>query len=304
MRIVSLFFLAGVAAVIALASWRRYDSRESTAPAPTRFEVPTRIVSMAPSLTETLYALGVGDRVVGVTRYCDTPPEAAQKPKVGGFLDPNYEAIVALRPDCVFLFPEHLGTDHRYERLGLRTVVVRKNTLAEILDSIRTLGAVCDRRDQAEAIVAPIEAEIERVRRAAAGLPKVRVMVCLGRRLEAGTLEKLMIVGRVGYFHEMIELAGGVNVYPSNLIQFPTVSLEGVLAMNPDVVIDLAAMGASERRSAAELAADWNAVGAIHAVRRGRIHVLCGDHFQRPGPRIGLVLREVAAAVHPELFRP
>ncbi|MEJ2111135.1 MAG: ABC transporter substrate-binding protein [Acidobacteriota bacterium] len=197
-----------------------------------------RIVSLAPSITENLYFLGMMDRVVGVTRYCDFPPEARMKTKIGGYYDPNYEAIVDLNPDLIIMLAEHEDPREYLGRLGFDILVVNHKSIAGIMESIELIGRTCGVYEKAASVTADLQTRMKRIEDKTAGLPSPRVMVSIGRNMGTGTLKDVYISGKEGFYDEMIERLGGTNAYPGK-VAFPVVSSEGIIQMNPDVIIDI-----------------------------------------------------------------
>jgi iron complex transport system substrate-binding protein len=263
--------------------------------------LPARIVSMSPNVTETLFALGLGDRVVGVSRYCTYPPEAQTKAQVGGYLDPNYEAILALEPDLVMLPAENEEFVLRFRKLGLATLTVRHNSIEEVLDSIATIGRRCGAQDQAGRLVAGIRNRIDAIARKTAGLARPRVMLVVERTLGAGRAENVCIAGADRFMNQLVEMAGGVNCCGERRVGFPTVSLEGILQMNPQVILDLVATDRQGKYARETLLADWRALGQVEAVRDGRVWLVDDDYVFIPGPRLALSVERLARLIHPEL---
>lgn len=261
----------------------------------------TRLVSLAPSITETLYALGLGDRVEGVTRYCDYPPEAKERPRVGGFLDPNYEAIVGLEPDLVLLLTIHAEAKNRLAALGIDTLVVDHRTLDGILASFQAIGDACGIADTARELVADLEARIHRVRAKTAGLDRPRVLVSSARELGKGRVESVYAAGKGQWYDDLIEYAGGENAFQDTLVQFPQISAEGLLRLDPDVIIELAPELASASYTAEDVRAEWDGLADMTAVKTGRIYVLDGDYVSIPGPRFVNTLEDMAKVLHPEV---
>jgi iron complex transport system substrate-binding protein len=260
-----------------------------------------RIVSLAPSVTETLYALGLGDRVVGVTRYCKYPPEVKSKVCIGGYFDPNLEAIVALQPDLVVMLEEHQQALPGIQKLKLKTLVVCHKNIAGIIDSFRAIGGACGRVAEGWRKAEEYQQRLEAIQRKTAGLPRPRVLFAVDRLPAPGHLADVYIAGDDDYFDRMIALAGGENAYRSRRIRFPTVSPEGILAMNPQVIIDLLPNVALERRDEKSIAADWNELAEVEAVRNGRVFVFAADYACVPGPRFIRVVEDIARVLHPEL---
>jgi ABC-type Fe3+-hydroxamate transport system substrate-binding protein len=259
--------------------------------------IPARIVSTSPSITEALFALGLGDRVVGVSTFCRFPPQAAALPKVGTFLKPDAELIAGLRPDLVFVHDVSAGLDRRLASLGIRFVVVDQGTLESVFSSIRRIGTAAGVPDRAEALVADIERRLSVVRAAGASGPHPRVLFIIGRR--PGALADLVAVGRGSYLNSIIEIAGGANVLDiKDQPEYPRISMETVLRLDPDVIIDTVDMGdtPAERRQRGSLNERlWSAYGTLTAVRTGRLHAATTDALVVPGPRIVDAAEWVAA---------
>jgi len=258
-----------------------------------------RIVSLAPSITETLFALGLGDRVVGVTTYCDYPAEAQAKPRVGDYFRPNYEAVVARRPDLVITLAEDSAAHAALTSLGIDVLKVDHRTIGGILESIDTIGRVCGRQREAREMRAGMEERIRRVREMAAGRRPHRVMISIGRTFGGEAITKTCIAGQDGFYSAMLEIAGQQNVYRDAAIKFPEISAEGILALNPEVIIELIPYPVDEARRR-EIRDEWNALGRVRAVRDGRVYVLAGEHLVRPGPRMVQTLEDIASAIFAE----
>ena len=272
----------------------------------------SRIVSLAPSITETLFALGLGEKVVGVTQFCDYPPEAIKIPKIGGYYDPNYEAIVVLHPDLVLLLDEHQEAKKNLSSTGLRVFPVNHRTISGIVDSIDTIGTLCGREKQAIALLSDIQARVARIKRKTADLPhppapspsvergkRPHVLLSIGRSMGSGSKDAC-IAGKEGFYDAMIEIAGGENVYSGTAVRFPLISPEGIAKLNPDVIIDLVADIAKVPGGKQALMAEWNELKDVGAVRNGRVCILTGNHLMRPGPRFIQTVEDIAKAIHPE----
>ena len=259
-----------------------------------------RIVSMAPSITETLFALGLGDRVVGVSRFCSYPPEAQEKPKVGGYYDPNFEAIVGLQPDLVVMLQGHEQHEPAFARLRLPTLTVHHRSIEGILESIASIGRASDAEDDARRILDDIHRRLRRIERLTAGRPRPSVMFAIDRTLDSRRIEDVYIAGRDGHIDRIVELAGGRNVYDRGGARFPLVSAEGILQLNPEVIIDLVRGMAARSFDRATLRADWNQFPRVKAVRNGRVYVIDDDYAYVPGPRFILLVEKLARLIHPE----
>jgi iron complex transport system substrate-binding protein len=258
-----------------------------------------RIVSLAPSITEILFALGLGDRVVGVTRYCTYPPAALTKAKVGGYYDPNYEAILRLRPDLVIVLAEHDAAKRYLRNFHSNVMQVNHRSIGDIVGSIKAIGDSCGAARAADSILASIKASMERIRAGTAHLRSPRVMVSVGRSM--GTTGDLCIAGVGTYYDEMIRLAGGQNAFTEKGISFPTLSPEGVLRVNPEVIIDLVPESNGVAPGDSAVRAAWAKFGRVDAVRKGRVFIFRQDFAEIPGPRFILLLEEMAKVIHPDI---
>jgi iron complex transport system substrate-binding protein len=250
--------------------------------------VPSRIVSTSPSITETLFALGLGDRVVGVSAYCRFPPQAATLPKVGTFLKPDAELIAGLRPDLVIVHEVSAGLDRRLAALRIPFVVVDRGTLESVFSSIRQIGAAAGVADRAGALNADIDRRLAKMREAAASRPHPRVLFIIGRR--PGMLADLVAVGPGSYLNSLVSIAGGRNVLDlEGQPEYPRISMETVLRLDPDVIVDTVDMGdtPAERSRRGPLNQRlWSAYGTLTAVRTHRVHAATTDALVVPGPRI------------------
>jgi len=252
---------------------------------------PQRIVSLAPSNTEILFALGLGDKVVGVSDYCDYPPEALEKEKVMGYSTPNIEKIVALNPDLVLAgYGNPIDVIYTLEGLGLTVFGIKTTDLDDLLNDIRRIGEITDKELEAQALTSEIESRIQAVTNLTEELeqrPKVFYIVW-GDESSA-----LWTAGSGTFIHELIEKAGGVNIC-QNITGYSTISIEDVVARNPEVIIT------------SELSYDWainsTDLAATNASQTDRIFTCDDNLVQRPGPRLVEGLEWFAHFIQPEIF--
>jgi iron complex transport system substrate-binding protein len=266
---------------------------------------PKRIVSLAPSTTEILFAIGAGDRVIGVTNYCHFPPDALRLPKVGGYLHPSLEAIAALEPDLVVAQKSSRRVGAALVRLGIRTLELGHDDIAGVYRSIATLGAATGNIEAAATVTARIRAGLEAVRRSAGRLPRRRVTFIVGR--SPGSLDGLTAVGgRASYLDQLLAVAGGDNVFAGEPVPYPRVSIEEILARDPEVIIDMGTMaqttGVTEADKTA-VRALWDRYPVLTAVRERRVYAVASDIFVVPGPRVVEAARAFLAMIHPEAQR-
>jgi iron complex transport system substrate-binding protein len=262
-----------------------------------------RIVSLAPSITETLFALGMGDRVVAVTRYCDYPPEARNKMRVGGFYDANYEAILGLAPELAILLPEQEKIRQFLTSAGIATLIVNNKTIPDILAALREIGKRCGAKSRSERLVADLGARMDRFRKQSTGVNPPRVLVSIGGSMRSGSLETICVAGRKSLYGEMIELAGGTNVYHGSL-PFPDVSREAIAELNPQVIIDIVVNPHYEpldTKTREATMRQWREIASrTEAIRMNRVYIMEKDYNVIPGPRFIYALEDMAKAIFPE----
>jgi iron complex transport system substrate-binding protein len=257
-----------------------------------------RVVSLAPSLTEMVYALGAGGAMVGDTRFCDYPPAAARLPKIGGMEDGSvdYEKVLGLRPDLVIAIDEGQETSiAALRRLGLRVEVIPSQTFDDVFTSAVRLGGLLGRQEAARELTAALRSRVERVRRTVAALPKERRPRVFYQVWD----RPLMTASRATLIGRLIELAGGVNIFSDLSGRFVQISPEAVLQRNPQVILAPDHhVGQVDPKSLTRLPG----FARLEAVKNGRVVVLSGDIVSRAGPRIADALELLAHAIHPELF--
>jgi iron complex transport system substrate-binding protein len=263
---------------------------------------PARIVSTSPSITETLFALGLGDRVVGVSTYCRFPPEVAKLPKVGSFLSPDAELIAGLRPDLVVVHETGNGVDRRLASLRIPFLVVDRGSLASAYSAIRQIAAAAGVPERAETLVADLQRRLEAIRRAGASRPKPKVLFIIGRR--PGMLADLVAIGPGSYIDELIEIAGGTNVLAiAGQPEYPRISMETVLRFNPDVIVDTVDMGDTDAERRARQPINerlWSAYPMLTAVKAHQVHATTTDALVVPGPRVVEAAQWVAGLLRTE----
>jgi iron complex transport system substrate-binding protein len=252
-----------------------------------------RIVSLAPSVTETLFALGVGDQVVGVSSYDGYPPAVRKLPKVGSYFTPNLEAIAALRPTLVI--GRGVSSNQRETRalraMGYEVLIVEDDSLPQIEQSIRITGQRVGKLHQADLIVAGIEANVRDVRARVHPYPERRALMLVGH-------QPIVAVGPGTFLDDLFKIAGADNIADATAQQWPHLSIEYIVAMRPEIIID-GQMG-SDPQSPTQF---WNAYPTIPAVRDHRIVGYAEDPTLHPGPRVGATLVMIAKLVHPEAWK-
>lgn len=256
---------------------------------------PKRIVSLAPSVTETLFALGAGEQIVGICTFCDFPREVERIDRIGSYIAPNVEAIVAKAPDVVIGVPPNSPEAvAALRRAGLRMVIVQVDTIEQIEAAMRTIAHEAGRDAQGETLLAELRQRMAAVRTRLEGAPQRRVLMVVGQN-------PLIAVGSGIFLNELITQAHGVNIAADTNQQWPRFSLEVAVAKQPDVIID-GSMG-SEEKDEAQLYGVWQNFPELPAVRNGRLYGRRSYTLLRPGPRLAEGFEEIARLIHPERFQ-
>ena len=277
----------------------------------TAWASPKRIISMTPVGTEILFALGQGDNIIGVTNFCDYPPEANKKPKMGDFAALNFESLMAMKTDLLLLQDMHMQFTPQLDRLKIPYIVMKQNTIDEICDSITRLGKICLAQDKAQKLVSGILADVKMVTSKVKGLDKPKVLLCVSRELSEKQINTFYVAGNNNFYGEMIALAGGENAVTEKKISYPQVSLEGLMTINPNVIIDLVGdktfyhskdkIDVDTIFNEKYLKGQWQRSAKVDAVNKGRIYIMQGTVYLRPGARSGMILKAFAKAIHPEV---
>ncbi|MFH0813119.1 MAG: cobalamin-binding protein [Pseudomonadota bacterium] len=256
---------------------------------------PQRLISLAPSVTEILFAIGLGERVVGVSTYCNYPPEARKKEKIGGYITPSLEKIISLRPDFV------VGTAdgglktvvEKLAGLGIPVYVTNPKSIPGVMASIQKIGEATFSQPAAARVVASMKEKIQIIQKKVQGRPRLRVLHILA-------YNPLISSGKGTFVHDLIQLAGGANIAEKAKGKHPRYSMEEIITQDPQVII-LSSM--KSRDPLAEQRPWWDRWKEISAVRLGRIYVVDADLIHRPSPRIMDGLEEMARGIHPEAFK-
>ena len=260
--------------------------------------IPQRIISMIPAITEMLFEIGAGPQVIAVSSF-DRAPEVDGLPRVGALRDPDTELVFSLRPDLVAIYSSQTQQQEQMARAGISVFSYRHGGLADIMRTIRDLGERTGHRVQANAAAAAIESELAAIRTLVADRKRPRTLLVFGR--EPNAIRNVYASGGIGFLHDILEVAGGHNVFADVLMEATQPSSEVILAKAPEIVIELRAEGATENEIMKDTTA-WKAFGTVPAVREGRIHVLTGRELVVPGPRVPEVARRLAMILHPDAF--
>jgi iron complex transport system substrate-binding protein len=247
-------------------------------------------VTPAPNLTEIAFALGLGDRVVGVGDYVRWPPAAADRPRLGGLLNPNLERIVALKPDLALLLPSERDMAGRLQALGIEILIVPIESIDDLSAGVLAVARHCGVEAAGQALAERLRRQLA-PRRQASGQ---RVLLTAGR--SPGRPAELLVAGPGTFLDELLGRLGAVNVFQDAAVLYPQVSLEVVLDRKPEVILELRAEDLTPDE-VERLRQDWQAYPEIPAVRAGAIHVVTGDWTLIPGPRLPRLYQAMAAAL-------
>ena len=256
---------------------------------------PKRIVSLAPSVTETLFALGAGEQLVGICSFCDFPREVELIDRIGSYIAPNVEAIIAKAPDVVIGVPPNSPEAvAALQRAGLKVVIVQVDTIAQIEEAMRTIAHEAGRDAEGEALLGELRQRMAAVRARLQDAPPRRVLMVVGQN-------PLIAVGSGIFLDELITQAHGINIAADTHQLWPQLSLEVAVAKQPEVIID-GSMG-SEEKNQDQLLGVWQHFPELPAVRNGRLYSRRSYTLLRPGPRLAEGFEEIARLIHPERFQ-
>jgi iron complex transport system substrate-binding protein len=260
--------------------------------------MPRRIVSVIPATTEMIFAMGAGSRLVAVGSFDKFPPDAVTLPKVGALLNPDTERILSLRPDLVIVYGTQTELKRSLDRASIPYYSYQHRAMPDIMATIRSLGSRIGFAAQAEALASGIERDLAQVRTRVAGRKRPRTLLVFER--DPSTLQNIYASGGYGFLADLLDVAGGDNVFGDINKQAVQASAEMILARRPDVIIELRYGDNARLADPARDLETWSPLGAVPAVRTKHIHVLVGDQFVVPGPRIVEAARELGRALHPE----
>lgn len=274
-------------AAVHSATFKDALGREIDVPAP-----PKRLIALAPNLTEILYALNLGDRVVGVTNHCNYPPEVGLKPKVGSYVNLNVERIISLAPDLV------IGTVDGNERnvldllqqARIKVFFVNPRNVRQAIDTVFIVGSVCGLPERARHISDRLTLRVNQIVESTRAAEKPLVFLQIN-------IQPIMTVNKNTVHHDLIQLAGGKNMTADEPVTYPRISLEEVIRRKPGVIL----ISSMERGGRFEKARqEWLQWTSIPAVQEGRVHLIDSDLIDRPSPRIVDGLEVMARILHPE----
>jgi len=290
-RLLFLFGLAGWLAV-AIGLFTACDEKERPVAPQT---VPLRVITHLPSLTETVFALGLGNRLVGVTDFCHYPAETAAIAKIGGIFTPSTEQVLALRPDLIVLDQRQPELVERYGTLGLRTLAVDTSNLPGIMATARAIAAALGAPEAAERFVADFQGRLDAVARRAAGRPAPKTLVIISH--DPGELREVWAAVKGSFHDDLLRLAGGTNVFPNPSGRYIKIAYEELLALKPEIVISILTETTADPALVAREEALWRAAPQLLGPS-SRVCPLVGEWMHVPGPRVPILAEAFFACLH------
>ena len=259
---------------------------------------PQRIIALAPNVTESLFALGAAEQVVAVGDFCFYPPEAKERPRVGGEFNPNFERILALRPDLLIVQGVAEKVEDFGQRYGMRILHVDMDSIETICAGLLELGRAVGREAAAERLAARLKLDLAKVAYRVAGRARPKTLLCMGHR--AGSLLGLSTVNGKSFLSQALEVAGGANVFADLEQPYPPFSKETLLRRRAEAVIELHPGETISDGERQRLLADWGSLPSLPAVRDGRVYILTEDYLLLAGPRVAKTAERLAEVLHPE----
>ncbi len=255
-----------------------------------------RVICMSPAISEIVFALGAGPRVVGVSQHTRWPPEALAKSRCGGFFNPSYERILALEPDLLITQGEAAKLTGFARDNGIDIVSLALWDLESIFTETERIGHVLEIEAQAELVCAEMRHRLAEVKVRVSGKPPVPVLLVTGR--DPGSLSNIQAVGGGTFLHDLIEVAGGRNVASDIMSGYGVINKEKLLERAPDVIVELRGEGMNDRAKSEEVRKLWEGLWPLPAVQQGRVHVIEATYAMIPGPRVVQLAGRLADLFH------
>ena len=261
---------------------------------------PQRIISLIPALTEILFAIGAGPQVIAVSSFDEYPPQVKNLQRVGALLDPDLERILSLRPDLVAVYGSQQDLTTQLARAKVPVYSYRHAGLADVNRTIREIGDRVGHAAEAQALVRKIDAQLAAIRQKVASRPRPRTLLVFGR--EIGALRGIYASGGIGFLHDMLEAAGGEDVFADVKRESVQATTEQILARKPEVILEIRA-GSTEAGPIVSEIGVWRTLASVPAVRNGRVQFIVDPRTVVPGPRVAEATELLARAIHPEVFK-
>ncbi|HBX61372.1 MAG TPA: ABC transporter substrate-binding protein [Methylophaga sp.] len=262
---------------------------------------PQRVISLAPSITETLFALDAGDKVVAVTDYCQYPNQVKKLPKVGGYLDPNLEQIVRLKADIVILLERQQSLNRQLQQLGIQTLSIDNSSLNGIRNSIIDKSSAVNKVSSARHLVSEFDNRLEAIKQKVRDQPEPTVLLAIAHSSHTDFLDKVYIAGQQDFYNDLLSFVGAKNVFHGPNIKVPAVSTEGLLRLNPQIIVDIFPGEEVYSPDLTKLRQQWQRLDKMDAISNKQLHIIQADYAVIPGPRIIQLAEDLARIFHPQL---
>ena len=247
-----------------------------------------------------LFDIGAGRQVIGVSRYDTFPRRVMSLPRLGALLDPDYEGILRLMPDLVLTYSSQTELERRLTAGGIRVYSYRHAGIDGAIRTMHNLAALTGHEQEGQAAIQRLQRKLDAVRQRIRGRRPVRTLLVFGR--ERGTLRQIYAAGGIGFEHEILELAGGINVFAEARRESVQPSIETILTKAPEAIIELHAASSPDASTVKSDHEVWSRLASIPAVRTGHVRPMYGEYLSIPGPRMGEIAEAMARALHPDAF--
>jgi len=276
---------------------------------------PKKIISLNPVGTEILFALGQGDKVVGVTKYCDYPPQAKKKPVVADYFNGmNIETLLRRNIDLVVVSDLQDALVARLKKQGIKYVVIHQSTVSDVYTSIIEVGRACNAEDTAIALVTKIKTDLAQIKHKVAKCNRPTAVICISREISDPSIKNFYAAGNETFYSDLLDIAAGHNIVKSRSTNYQHISTEGLVALNPEVIIDIVGDKSAYHDNIKKtdlnklfdkrkLKEQWLRAYRVKATQSGKVYIFDGTLFLRPGPRMAQIALAFAQALHPEAFK-
>lgn len=259
---------------------------------------PKRVVSLSPSITEIVYGIDAWDKLVGVTMYADFPPKAKELPNVGGWINPNLEMVLKLKPDLVIMVSDQDKIfGDKFRTLGMKTLAVDSNpSIIHIKDSILKIGNALGKQKESVKLKDKIETQINKIRNKTINLKPKKILCVIGRN--PGTLDDIYVVGNTSFINELILVSGGINVIEKKRTALK-ISKEAIFTLDPDIIIEINHAKTDKEKEIIEV---WSMLNEARAIKNNQVKIISSTAILHPSQRIIDGVKELASIIHPEIF--
>jgi len=253
---------------------------------------PGRIISLSPNITETIFALGAQDLLIGVSDFCNYPPQTRQKTRVGGLLNPNLERIIALQPDLLLATPASKNLAIQLSQRGIRCVLLSNIRLQDIFTTIDSIGILCGISARADSLINAIKDSLFLYRQRASNVKADAPKALFILHRDPGTTRNISVIGSQTFTNDLWHLLGGRNAFERAGLQYAQLNDESLFTINPDLIIEFKFNQQWDEEKRRRNKKEWRSLQQLKAVQRGQIYVIDGNYSLIPGPRVVRLLRD------------